>query len=224
MEQKKRGKSKEIALELLKILQEHTDRQHLLTKDQLIALHYGTYRSADEQAIEPKTFYAKIDELRSAGFPVIRTKGKWTKYYLDDARFSKDELLFLVCMIQSSPDLAEEEAERLKNKLLAMRVHKRAKKEVEKAALSVEECHNPSPEQIRKFSELLEAAHRGGRVSCKYILSRENGYVFSETRTVSPRAIEFTREGARVTLLDGGMTKYVPLADIVNVCPEEKNS
>lgn len=223
MEQKKRGKSKEIALELLKILEEHTDKEHLLSKEELIQKHYEDYRADDgEDEIQAKTFYSKIDELEAAGFPIKRTKGKWTRYYLDDARLSKDELLFLICMIKGSPDLAEEEAETLTGKLLSMRVHKRAAKFVGKSALPVAE--KPSPvRQIPKFAVLLEAAQKGRRVSCKFILSREGGYRFSERRIVSPRAIEFTREGARVTLLDGGVTKYVPLCDLIDVELEKKS-
>lgn len=220
MEQKKRGKSKEIALELLKILQEYTDRDHLLSREQLIKLHYAKCRTAEERPLEPKTFYSKIEELLSAGFPVKRTKGKWTRYYLDDVRLSSYELLFLIGMIKGSPDLAEEEAEVLRHKLLSMRVHKQAAKYVKKHEISVQENHAASPEQIRKFSYLLEAIDRGGRVSCKYVLSRENGYRFSETKIVSPRSIEFTREGARVALLDGGVTKYLLFRDIENVFPE----
>lgn len=220
--QKKRGRSKEIALELLKILEEETDKEHLLSKEQLIQAHYDEYRWEDgKDPIGEKTFYAKIDEIHEAGFPVRRTKGKWTKYCLDDVRLTGEELLFLVSMIKSSPDLGEEEAETLANKLLAMRVHQRAKEYVEEHASIVEEHHNPAPNQIRNYAVLLGAIGNAGKVTCKFILSREGGYRFSETRTIRPRAIGFTREGARVTFDENGVTQSnVPLRDLVNIEPE----
>ena len=219
-EQRKRGRSKEIALELLKVLEEHTDKDHLLSKRDLLRLHSWDYEE-DGDEIQEKTFYLKIDEIAAAGFPIKRTKGKTTKYYLDDVRLTGEELLFLVSMIKSSPDLGEEEAEALTEKLLSMRIHKKAKEYVKQHASVVQERHNPVPNQIRYCAILLEAARRAGKVSCKYVLSRENGCQCSETRTVFPRAVEFTRDGVRVTLDDDGVTKYnVPLRDLIDIEPE----
>lgn len=220
MEQKTRGRSKEIALELLMILEEYTDRDHRLSKNDLIELHSWQYGNDGEEVIQAKTFYTKIDELTSAGFPVKRTKGKWTKYYLDDVRLTKEELLFLVCMIKSSPNLGREESKELAGKLLSMRVHKQATESVNKYASMVHENHNLVSRQIRNFNVLLEAIGKAGKVSCKYVLSREGGYQFSDTRIVYPRAIEFTRDGACVTLEDNGIIKRMLLCDIINIEPE----
>lgn len=220
MEQKTRGRSKEIALELLMILEEYTDRDHRLSKNDIIDRHSWQYGNDGEEAIQAKTFYAKIDELTSAGFPVKRTKGKWTKYYLDDVRLSKEELLFLVCMIKSSPVLGKEESTELAGKLLSMRVHKQAANNIAKNVSVVEEHHNLVSRQIHNFAVLVEAINKASKVSCKYVLSREGGYRFSETRIVCPRAIEFTRDGACVTLEDNGIIKRMLLCDIINIEPE----
>lgn len=219
-EQQKRGRSKEIALELLKILEENTDRDHLLSKRNLIDLHTAEYGGDDEKSIGEKTFYLKMDEIGSAGFPIKRTKGKTTRYYLDDVRLTQDELLFLACMIKSSPDLGEEEAEILTNKLLSMRAHKKAKEYVETHTSIVKEQHTPVPKQIRYLSVLLEAARKAGKVSCTLVLSHSGGYKFSRC-TILPRQIDFTRSGILVSFDLDGVTKYnVPLCDIIDIEPE----
>lgn len=221
-EQKKRGKSKEIALELLKILEENTDRNHLLSKEQIIQEHFDLYRAdKGKDEIQEKTFYVKIDEIEAAGFPVKRTKGKTTRYYLDEDRLTGEELLFLACMIRSSPDLGEEEAEALSNKLLRMRAHKKAKEYVKQHSSIVKERHNAVSKQIHYLALLLEAQQRAGKVSCKLVLSREGGYKFSERCFIRPRQISFSRDGILVSFDLNGVTKYnVPLRDIIDIEPE----
>ena len=219
-EQKKRGKSKEIALELLKILEENTDRNNLLSKKDLVELHGDKYRD-DEDDIQDKTFYVKMDEIEAAGFPIKRTKGKATRYYLDEDRLTGEELLFIACMIKSSPDLGEEEAEVLSNKLLSMRAHKKAKEYVERRSSIVKERHNPVSKQIHYLALLLEAKKRAKKVSCKLVLSREGGYKFSERCMIRPRQIDFSRDGILVSFDLNGITKYnVPLRDIIDIEPE----
>ncbi len=220
-EQKKRGRSKEIALELLKVLEENTDKNHLLSKRELIELHAEKYRDDDEKDLQEKTFYVKIDEIEAAGFPIKRTKGKTTRYYLDEDRLTREELLFLACMIKSSPDLGAEEAEVLSNKLLCMRAHKKAKGYVKMHTSIVEEHHNPVSKQIHYLAVLLEAKKRAGKVSCKLILSREGGYKFSERCVICPRQINFTRGGILVSFDLNDVTKYdIPLRDIIDIEPE----
>lgn len=220
-EQKKRGKSKEIALELLKVLEEYTDRNNLLSKRELVELHAERYRDDDENDLQDKTFYLKIDEIHNAGFPIKRTKGKTTRYYLDDVRLTGEELLFLACMIKSSPDLGEEEAEALSEKLLSMRAHKKAEEYAKKHTSIVKARHNPVSRQIHYLAMLLEAARNAGKVSCKIVLSREGGYKFSERLIIRPRKIDFTRDGILVSFDLDGITKYdVPLRDIIDIEPE----
>lgn len=217
-EQKKRGKSKEIALELLKVLEEYTDRNNLLSKRELVELHAERYRDDDENDLQDKTFYLKIDEIEAAGFPIKHTKGKTTRYYLDEDRLTGEELLFLACMIKSSPDLSEEEAEALSNKLLCMRAHKKAQEYVKQHSSIVEERHTPVSKQIHYLAVLLKAKKRAGKVSCKWVLSREGGYTFSDRLTIYPRQIDFTRGGILVSFDLNGVTKYnVPLRDIIDI-------
>ena len=198
-EQKKRGRSKEIALELLKVLEENTDKNHLLSKEQIIQKHLNQYRTDNEEkGIQEKTFYVKIDEIEAAGFPIKRTKGKTTRYYL-----------------------GEEEAEVLSKKLLSIRAHKKAKEYVKQHSFIVKERHNPVSKQIHYLAVLLEAKRRAGKVSCKIVLSREGGYKFSERLTIYPRQIDFTRKGILVSFDHNGVTKYdVPLRDLIDIEPE----
>lgn len=216
-EQKKRGRSKEIALELLKILEENTDKDNLLSKRELLELHSLEYGNAGENRLQEKTFYLKMDEIHEAGFPVKRTKGKTTRYYLDDVRLTRDELLFLVSMIKTSPDLGEEEAEALSKKLLCMRAHKQAREYVEENSSIAKEYHNPISKQILYYARIARAIKQAGKISCKYILSRENGHRFSDTRIVRPLQILFSRNGIQVTLDDNGVRKYLPLRDIIDI-------
>lgn len=216
-EQKTRGKSKEIALELLNILEEYTDKDNLLSKREILDQHSFEYGNKGDARLQDKTFYLKIDEIEAAGFPIKRTKGKATRYYLNDVRLTRDELLFLVSMIKTSPDLGEEEADALAGKLLSMRAHKKAKKYVDDYSSVAKEYHNPVSKQILYYSRIAQAIGRAGKISCKYILSRENGYKFSETRIVRPLQILFTRNGIQVTLDDNGIRKYLPLRDIIDI-------
>lgn len=207
--------AKEVALSLLKILEEHTDRTHMLSKKELLDILLSDY-GID---IEEKSFYRKIKEIEDAGYHVRHTKGAQTKYCLDEARLSEDELCYLLAMIGGSGSLSEREAADLSEKLLSMRVHKRAAEKLN--GIVTVRCGNHRLRQIQKFGVLSRAIRGGGRVECKFL---------SDDGTLSPRKIirprELSYEQSGFMLLYGeedGSGGRIPITALIDVMPVEKN-
>lgn len=90
--------AKEIALEILKILEKYSDKEHKLTKGQIMDFLCDEY----DRSIEEKAFYRKIEELQNAGYKIIKTMGKYSTYYLDLPRLTASEMLYLSIMILGS--------------------------------------------------------------------------------------------------------------------------
>ncbi len=99
-------------LYLMKILQQKTDEEHLLTIRQLIGelAKYGVHA-------ERKSIYSDIDTLRLCGLDIEHTKSKTTGYYIANREFQLPELKMLVDMIQSSKFITQKKSMELIGKL-----------------------------------------------------------------------------------------------------------
>ena len=63
-------------LHILHILEQYTDRNHMLSKEEILK----ELQEDEFITLEEKAFYRKIEELRELGYDVRSTKGNRTKY------------------------------------------------------------------------------------------------------------------------------------------------
>ncbi len=108
------AEKKHTAFALLKILQEESDEEHILTAPQLIAkLH-----QALGITIERRTLYSNIEILRQAGYEISDFRDNGKGYYLISRLFEKGEVLLLCNAIHASHFISEKQSSDLIGKLL----------------------------------------------------------------------------------------------------------
>jgi predicted DNA-binding transcriptional regulator YafY len=99
----------------MKILQEDTDENHLMTVSQIIneLSRYGI-------AAERKSIYDDLDSLEYFGCDIIRKKGRCSGVFLGAREFELPELKLLVDAVQSSKFISEKKSTRLIEKLATL--------------------------------------------------------------------------------------------------------
>lgn len=177
-------------LHILHILEQYTDRNHMLSKEEILK----ELQEDEFITLEEKAFYRKIEELRELGYDVRSTKGNRTKYFLDTPRFTSEELLMLSAIILGSPDISKAEADRLINTLYAMSVHSDyiGTYEKLKPALKSNNQSAQAANQIQKFHVLYTAIKNYEKVSCKIRLNDIDGRpTFSSRGVQEPVSLQF---------------------------------
>lgn len=177
-------------LHILHILEQYTDRNHMLSKEEILK----ELQEDEFITLEEKAFYRKIEELRELGYDVRSTKGNRTKYFLDTPRFTSEELLMLSAIILGSPDISKAEADRLINTLYAMSVHSDyiGTYEKLKPALKSNNQSAQAANQIQKFHVLYTAIKNHEKVSCKIRLNDIDGRpTFSSRGVLEPVSLQF---------------------------------
>ena len=177
-------------LHILHILEQYTDRNHMLSKEEILK----ELQEDEFITLEEKAFYRKIEELRELGYDVRSTKGNRTKYILDTPRFTSEELLMLSAIILGSPDISKAEADRLINTLYAMSVHSDyiGTYEKLKPALKSNNQSAQAANQIQKFHVLYTAIKNHEKVSCKIRLNDIDGRpTFSSRGVLEPVSLQF---------------------------------
>ena len=101
------AEKKTIILQLLKILQEETDRNHILNAQQL----------SERLECNRKTIYANIEMLRSMDVAIEQVKGSNPGYYISEREFSLPELKLLVDAVQASKFITSDQSDELIRKL-----------------------------------------------------------------------------------------------------------
>ena len=101
------------SLYLLKILQERTDSTRKLSMNEILEILSVEY----EVDIDPRQVLRKFDELTECGFPVHRTKGKYSKYWIERDDLSIAELIYLTEIAKNDPHLSTAETNTLLRKI-----------------------------------------------------------------------------------------------------------
>ena len=203
--------AKEVALELLKILEEYSDKDHGLSKEQIFQLLLDNYG----RELEEKAFYRKIEELQNAGFDIVKTKGRYSKYYLDTPRLSPSELLYLSVMLYGSSDIAAKEAKNIVDTLYSMSVHQYGAENYQRYRNKLRE-NNMLTRQINKFALLIDTMESKKKLSYKIVLNFEQGQ-FSEKRVGIP--VNFSVENNLIYFVidENGKSCTYQLKDLINV-------
>ena len=205
--------AKQVSLQILRILEENTDREHMLSKEEILQMLgdiYDTY-------IGEGAFYRKIEELEEAGYKIVHTRGRTTKYCLDTPRLTKEELLYLSAMIKGSPDLSAAEAERMITSISGMSVHRQATPHLDKYR-ELLEANNTATNQIKKFGLIVSAIEGGKAISCKcYKINKEGEYLFSDEKTLYPKSFYFDGKDCIIIVLENKQECTYILRELINV-------
>lgn len=207
-------------LHILHILEQYTDRNHMLSKEDILK----KLQEDEFITLEEKAFYRKIEELRELAYDVRSTKGNRTKYFLDTPRFTSEELLMLSAIILGSPDISKAEAGRLINTLYAMSVHSDyiGAYEKLKPALKSNNQSAQAANQMQKFHALCTAIENHEKVSCKIRLDDVEGIpTFSSRLVLEPVSIQFDTRHILIECRAAGSLQTYPLCQMIDVELEE---
>lgn len=211
--------AKEIALELLKILEEETDKGHKLSKEQLLQELLDRYNTD----IEDKSFYRKIQEIEAAGFAIEKTRGNATKYYLNIERLTEGEILYLSALILGNSDLSEKEAGHLLRVIGGLPRHNSALHYYKEYKEKFKTNHSRT-NQMGKFSLLVEAIEKKQYIRYKQIVEEgEDGILFSELQEALPKDFNIVNNHIQIVLEEAGTQKNIFLTEIIDVEIIEKN-
>lgn len=203
--------TRETALELLKILEEYSDRDNKLSKGAILAYMENIYN----HSIEEKAFYRKIEELQKAGFKIVQTKGRHATYYLDMPRLTVNELLYLSIMIMGSSDISSREANHLISRLQSMPIHKLSNSQIEEYKAKLK-SNNMQTDQIKKFAIIFNAMKSQGKLSYREVLDF-NTLSFSQTKSGIPQDFAIVNNQIMFVFLEGNCTKTYSLKSLINV-------
>ena len=98
---------KTIILQLLNILQEETDQDHIIDATEL----------GERLECNRKTIYANVEALRDIGVPIEQVKGSRPGYFIEERDFELPELKLLVDAVQASKFITSKKSEQLIAKL-----------------------------------------------------------------------------------------------------------
>ena len=106
-------------LYLMRILMEETDKEHVLSANELAARMDITCNR--------KTVYTDIEKLREFGLNIVKATGSNPGYYIAEREFELPELKLLVDAVQSSKFITTKKSEKLIKKLEKLTSHENAR-------------------------------------------------------------------------------------------------
>ena len=106
-----------IILQLLTILEEETDKDHMINAEEL----------AERLECNRKTIYANVAALKDFGIPIEQMRGSNPGYYIEERDFELPELKLLVDAVQASKFISSKKSEELISKLEKLTTHDNAR-------------------------------------------------------------------------------------------------
>ena len=103
------------ALALLKVLEEHSDEDHIISQPDLLNLIDTIY----DVKLDRRTLYSNINILRSFGYDISTYSNNGKGYYLRGRRFKESEIFLLCNAVHSSNYIPINSSKELINKLLS---------------------------------------------------------------------------------------------------------
>ena len=168
-------------------LRSHTDEQHPVSMQQILAALEGEGIRA-----ERKSVYDDLDTLRDYGMEIRKVSGKNGGYYVPERDFALSELKLLVDAVQAARFLSEKESMALIRKLAALSSAHEAellRREVvvtgraKSGAMSIR-CMRLSPGTAASRSAILTGICRAGAASGRRPMRQALSRCAGRTRTI----------------------------------------
>lgn len=205
------------SLYLLKILQEQTDAAHKLSMNEILEIlseRYGV-------EIDPRQVLRKFEELADCGFSVHRTKGKYSRYWIEREDLSIAEYAYLSGLAQSDPVLSRAETHTLLAKVAKLvRLDDDLVSKLERFDRTDRgAAAGKSPVGgLHGFRVVVDALLSGRSIRFSEIRRAEDGIeTIQKVPACTPVAFAFTHEGCRITLRIGRETRDLSLSKMLDV-------
>lgn len=205
------------SLYLLKILQEQTDAAHKLSMNEILEIlseRYGV-------EIDPRQVLRKFEELADCGFSVHRTKGKYSRYWIEREDLSIAEYAYLSGLAQSDPVLSRAETHTLLAKVAKLvRLDDDLVSKLERFDRTDRSAAaGKSPVGgLHGFRVVVDALLSGRSIRFSEIRRAEDGSeTIQKVPACTPVAFEFACDGCRITLRIGRETRDLSLSKMLDV-------
>jgi len=190
MARNENGKQK--LIRLIEILIRHTDEEHGLTVAEIIGKlsDYGI-------SAERKSLYNDFAVLEEIGIPVLKTKSRQTRYYIDFCVFELAELKMLVDAVQSSKFITAKKSRDIISRLEGFTsIHRRA--ELSRQVYVEDRVKTANPASMYTVDSVHNAINSDRRLKFRYFeydsekkkRLRRDGQFYS----VSPLALIWSEE------------------------------
>ena len=158
------AEKKHITFLLLKILQEETDEDHILTAGELI----DRVNAVSGLNIERRTLYSNLEILRQAGYEISDYKDNHKGYYLMSRQFEKGEILLLCNAVHASHFISQKQSDELIQKLLGtLSISQR--KEFKDSVYLPNRLKQDSRDLFYNIEIISEAIHKGNKLQFTYM-------------------------------------------------------
>ena len=149
---------------ILKVLQEYSDENHIMSMRDIIARMKNDY----DKTIDRRTVYSAMDTLAEFGYEISRYEDNGKGYYLIDRDFSIAEVRLLMDAIYSCEYISQKQTEELLQKLRSfLSVHER--KNYTYTNIVAADKKSPNPEVFLNIEILDEAISAGKKVAFTYM-------------------------------------------------------
>jgi len=201
------------SLYILKILEEHSDESHPLSKNDIL----DYLEKEHDLSMEEKQFFRKIEELDEAGFNVEKTRGRYSTYYLDRTSIKPNELIFLISMIKGNESISKKETEKIISELLRIVP---LTFESEKQLFTFIDSINVKKTKIDNLSNfrvVLEAIERKNEIRFKQILETDNEFIFSTYQFLQPISFNLNKGSLQISGIKDGKAENHLLEEMINI-------
>ena len=199
-------------LALLKIFEDNTDDDNKLSKKKILGILAAKY-GID---MEEKQFYRKIQELKDNGYAIeMQRIGKSTYYFMRKSRLTKEEWIYLICLLMGNRDLSVAETRKIVQSLEGMSVCLKSRAYYQKYRGQMTRYKTPV-NTLNNFSVVLDAIDNGLPFSCKLKEEAEGEICFSERKTLLPTGFFFRNNRVYLRIREGEGEAEIPLHQIID--------
>ena len=177
-------------LALLKVLEEYTDQDHILSLRQL----QDRIESRSGLKLDRRTIYSNLEILEQNGYVISKFDDNGKGYYLEERQFDKGEVLLLCNAIHASHFISSRQSDQLIKKLLNTQSRYQRKEFMDKVYMP-NPRKTPNRQLMYNIETISEAIRDGKMLQFTYLKYDRNRKFVSrrpEPYIVEPRYIVYS--------------------------------
>jgi predicted DNA-binding transcriptional regulator YafY len=140
-----------------------------------------------EIEIEEKQFFRRIQELIDMSFPVVKTRGRYSTYYLNKTDLSPEEVLYIYSLIKAHRSISEQETERIICNLQNILPYSLRESDIHLDFLDYQNHPKAKIDNVKKFNIIFGAIKNNQKIRYKLAEIANNKYIFSEYKVIFPK-------------------------------------
>ena len=199
-------------LPILKILEDRTDEENMLTKVEILDILGEKYHIF----IDERQFYRKIEALQKNGFEVeTKRSSRYTYYFLRRSRLNREEWIYLMYLLMGNRDISYGETKKIIQSLEKMSVCRESRRYYMQHRGQMTKYKTPV-NTLGNFSVILDAIDHEQSFSCKLMQETEGEPVFSARKTFTPLGFFFRNNRLIIRVRKGEGEAEIPLVAILD--------